>query len=338
MIRSLGALYFHKMGVYLSNMDTEPSKAQSFRVGMVLVDGFSLMSYSSAIEPLRAANLLSGQELYKVRNLPVFGARSISSTGAVVPATAHIGEQVDFDLVLVIASGNPFAFDDANALSWLRNMARRNVIIGGVSGGPVILAKAGIMKGRRMTVHWEHRGSLAERYPDLQLDHALYVVDKDRLTCAGGTAPLDMMHALISSHHGSDFARSVSDWYLHTDVRPAGGPQRAGLAQRYHTNNASVLRVIETMENQLSDPLSLSELASIAGLGVRQLNRLFQSKLNMTTMVFYRKLRLDKANTLLAQSYLSVTEVALATGFASTAHFSTCYKKHFGLAPSLNRG
>ena len=148
-------------------MDIDSSKPLPFRVGMVLVDGFSLMSYSSAIEPLRAANLLSGQELYRVRNLPVFGARSISSTGAVIPATAHIGEQVDFDLVLLVASGNPFAFDDANALSWLRNLARRNVIIGGVSGGPVILARAGIMKGRRMTVHCEHRGSLVERYPDL---------------------------------------------------------------------------------------------------------------------------------------------------------------------------
>ena len=304
---------------------------------MVLVDGFSLMSYSSAIEPLRAANLLSGRELYRVRNLPIFGARSLSSTGAVIPATGHIGEQVDFDLVLLIASGNPFTFDDVNALSWLRHLARRDVIIGGVSGGPVILAKAGIMRGKRMTVHWEHRGALVERYPYLKLEHALYVVDKDRLTCAGGTAPLDMMHALISSHHGSDFARSVSDWYLHTEVRPAGGPQRAGLAQRYHTNNAAVLRVIETMENQLSDPLSLSELALIADLGVRQLNRLFQSKLNMTTMVFYRKLRLDKANILLTQSYLSVTEVALATGFASAAHFSSSYKNHFGLAPSLSR-
>lgn len=296
------------------------------------------MSYSSVVEPFRAANLLSGRELYRVRNLPVYGARSKSSTGAVIPATAHIGEQVDFDLVLLIASGNPFSFDDANLLSWLRNLARRKVIIGGVSGGPVILAKAGVMKGRRMTVHWEHRGPLHERYPDLQLEHALYVVDKDRLTCAGGTAPLDMLHSLIGSHHGSDFARQVSDWYLHTEVRPAGGPQRAGLSQRYQTNNAAILRVIETMEIQLAEPLSLEELAAIAGIGARQLNRLFKTKLGKTTMAFYRQIRLDKANTMLAQSYMSVTDVALATGFASTAHFSTCYKKHFGITPSFNRG
>ncbi len=319
-------------------MDNNTHQNNPFQVGLVLVDGFSLMSYSSVVEPFRAANLLSGRELYRVRNLPVHGARSNSSTGAVIPATAHIGEQVDFDLVLLIASGNPFSFDDANLLGWIRNLARRKVIIGGVSGGPVILAKAGVMNGRRMTVHWEHRGPLRERYPELHLEHALYVVDKDRLTCAGGTAPLDMLHALIDSHHGSDFARQVSDWYLHTEVRPAGGPQRAGLSQRYHTNNEAILRVIETMEIQLAEPLSLEELAAIAGVGARQLNRLFKTKLGKTTMAFYRQIRLDKANTMLAQSYMSITDVALATGFASTAHFSTCYKKHFGITPSFNRG
>jgi len=266
------------------------------------------------------------------------GLQSESSTGVIVPASANVGEHFDFDLVLLIASGNPFSVTDGELLSWLRKLARRNVIIGGVSGGPVILAKAGVMKDKRMTVHWEHRSSLRERYPELLLDHALYVVDKDRLTCAGGTAPLDMMHAMISSQHGSDFARRVSDWYLHTEVRPSSGPQRAGLSERYHTNHAAILRAIESMENQLADPLSLNELASIAELGARQLNRLFKTKLGKTTMSFYRQIRLDKANTMLAQSYLSVTEVALATGFSNTAHFSSCYKKHFGVAPSLNRG
>ena len=338
MIRLLGAIHFLKIGVYLPNMDKNTHQNSPFRVGLVLVDGFSLMSYSSVVEPLRAANLLSDKVLYWVWNLPVEGDQSVSSTGAVIPATAYISEPVDFDLVLLIASGNPFSFSDTKLLSWIRNLARRQVIIGGVSGGPVVLAKAGVMTGRRMTVHWEHRNSLRERYPELQLEHALYVVDKDRLTCAGGTAPLDMLHSLISSHHGSDFARQVSDWYLHTEVRPAGGPQRAGLSQRYHTNNESILRVIETMELQLADPLSLEELASIAGIGARQLNRLFKTKLGKTTMAFYRQIRLDKANTMLAQSYMSVTDVALATGFASTAHFSTCYKKHFGTPPSFNRG
>ena len=309
----------------------------AFRVGFLLVDGFALMSYSSAVEPLRAANHLAGKKLYDIRQLPVMGGRAVSSSGAVVNASAHVGEQVDYDLLLVVAGGDPARFANSNTFQWLRQLARRDVWLGGVSGGPVILALAGIMDNRRMTLHWEHVDALKEISPDLLVERSLFVIDRDRMTCAGGTAPLDMMHALIQSQHGAAFATEVSDWFMHTTIRPSAGPQRSGLAQRYQTHDASVLVAIDAMENHIADPLSLEQLARLTDLGTRQMNRLFKDKLGISTIAFYRKLRADKARNLLQQSSMSITDVALATGFASASHLARCYRELYGESPSMVR-
>jgi transcriptional regulator GlxA family with amidase domain len=189
------------------------------------------------------------------------------------------------------------------------------VTLGGVSGGPVVLARAGLMGGRRMTVHWEHAPALAEISPAL----------------------MDLMHALIARRHGAGFARRVSDWFLHTDIRPSSGPQRAGRVERWGTANRAVLDAIAAMESHVADPLSLDQLATIAGLSPRHLNRLFRAKLGRSTMGLYRELRLETARNLVRNSSLAMTEIALATGFASSAHFSRAHSACYGLAPSALR-
>lgn len=318
-------------------MDKSSPSGPVFRVGFLLIDGFALMSYSAAVEPLRAANLLAGRALYRLEQICASGAQAVSSSGAVIPATAEARRDFEFDLVLVVAGGDPTAFRDAKVSQWLRQLARRGVALGGVSGGPVILASAGLMEGRRMTVHWEHAATLQEISPALMVQRSLYVIDRDRITCAGGIAPLDMMHALLTEHHGAGFARQVSDWFMHTDIRPSGGPQRAGLAERYGTANPAIILAIEAMENHLADPLDLNQLAGLCGLGARQMNRLFDDRLGRSTMAFYRDLRLEKARNLLTQSPLTITEIALATGFASSAHFSKSFRDRYGAAPSTLR-
>jgi transcriptional regulator GlxA family with amidase domain len=307
-----------------------------FRVAFLLVDGFALLSYAAAVEPLRAANLRIRQA-YELVHVAAVGKRALSSSGAVIDAVNLQTAGTGFDLVLVVAGGDPVSFHDADTFAWLRRVDRRGALIGGVSGGPAVLARAGLMAGRRMTVHWEHAGALKEFDSSLLLEPSLYVRDRNRLTCAGGTAALDMMHALLAEHHGVAFARQVSDWFLHTDVRPSEGPQRAGLVERYGTVNASVISAIEAMQDHVADPLSLSQVAARTGSSVRQLNRLFRDTLDCSTMTFYLGLRLDKARELLTQSTLSVTQVALATGFRSAAHFSQAHRRRFKRAPSRAR-
>ena len=310
---------------------------QAFRVGFLLIDGFALMSYSAAVEVLRAANLLAGRTLYNIRHIPGTGARAVSSSGAIIEATGHLGKDFDFDLVLVVAGGDPARFRDTNVFHWLRQLSQRNIRLGGVSGGPVILASAGLMVGRRMTVHWEHIAALAEVSPAMIIERSLYVIDRDRITCAGGTAPLDMMHAILTEHHGPAFARQVSDWFMHTEVRPSGGPQRAGLVERYGITHPAVILAIEMMENHMADPLGLGQLAVLTGRSSRQLNRLFRNNLRQSTMAFYRHMRLDMAHKLLMQSTLTIMEILLATGFSTAAHFSRSFRNKYQIAPSSLR-
>ncbi len=307
------------------------------KVGFFLIPGFALMSYAAAIEPLRAANLLSGRSLYEWCHISPDGEAARASTGALVPCDLAAGDEVALDLLIVCAGGEPATFDDARTLAWIRRHAAHGTVIGGVSGGPVVLAKAGVAAGRRMTVHWEHAEALKTAYPDILLGRALYVIDRDRVTCAGGVAPLDLMHALIAERHGAVFAQKVSDWFLHTDIRPASGPQRGSLSERYGVRDRHVIAALELMENHIADPLSSAQLAQAVGLSLRQLERLFRERLARSPMQLYRAIRLERGRTMVRQTSLSLSEVALACGFASNSHFSREYRKHFATTPAADR-
>ncbi|QIE47482.1 GlxA family transcriptional regulator [Pseudohalocynthiibacter aestuariivivens] len=295
------------------------------------------MSYAATAEPLRAANLLAGRQLYDI--IPVgMGTGAVFSSGAAsVTAQARVGDDLALDYLFVIAGGDLSGVSDPALLRWLARKARSGTVMGGVSGGPVILAQAGLMAGRRMTLHWEYAPALAELSPDLQIERTLYVIDRDRMTCAGGTAPLDMIHALIASQHGKGFARQVSDWFMHTEVRPPIGPQRAGLVERIGSHTPAVLDAVSAMESHVADPLDLAQLAVISGVSPRQLARLFRAQLGQPVMQYYRSLRLERAQSLLRNSALPLTEIALATGFANSAHFSRSYAAQYGQPPSAYR-
>lgn len=318
-------------------MDEIGSIPRKRRIGILLVEGFAMMSYASLVEPMRAANLLGRRTLYEIIHVGLSENPVQSSGGASVAPQAKVGAIIDLDFLFVVAGGDPTGFLHGPTFAWLSRQARAGVPLGGVSGGPIILAKAGLMEGRRMTVHWEHAAALSEISPNLLIDRTLYVIDRDRVTCAGGTAPMDLMHDLITRHHGAPFARLVSDWFMHTEIRPSVGPQRSSLVERVGSTNGAILDAVRAMEANVADPLTLDQIAQIAGLSARQINRLFSEKLGRSTMKYYRELRLDKAQSLLRNSPLSLTEIALASGFASSSHFSRVYTESFGEPPSAYR-
>jgi transcriptional regulator GlxA family with amidase domain len=294
------------------------------------------MSYASVVEPLRAANLLAGRDLYRWVHVSPGPASVAASSGATVPCvTEEAAGPLDF--LFVCAGGNPAAFRDRATLAWLRALAAQGVRIGGVSGGPVILAKAGIMDGYHMTVHWGHAPAVAEAFPNILLTRSIYIADRNRLTCAGGIAPLDMMHALIAEQHGPDLARRVSDWFMHTDIRPAQSAQRASLTERYGVHDDRLAAALELMESHPGEPLTRSETARRIGLSTRQLDRLFAGKLGASFAGHYRRIRLERARELLRQSAVPITEIALGCGFSSASHFGRAYREAFGVTPASER-
>lgn len=303
----------------------------------ILVPGFALMSYASASEPLRAANLLAGREIYRVRNFSADGHPAAASSGVLVPAEGLPKSGAGLHTVFVCAGGGPGEWDQPAVLATLRLLAREGVRLGGISGGPYLMAAAGLLDDRSFTIHWEHAPALIEAFPGVQPTQARYVIDGNRISCGGGIAPLDMMHAMIGERMGGDFARRVSDWYLHTSVNEPVAPQRASLAERYGVHHPALLGVIEKMEATIEAPLSRTAMARFAGMTPRHLDRLFATHAGESFADTYRRLRLDHAEKLLQQSALSVSEIAVITGFSSPAHFSRAYRTRFGESPRARR-
>lgn len=303
-------------------------------VGFLLIPGFALMSYAGAVEPLRAANQLSGKTLYRWWNAAPADKPVLASNGAAVVPDFKFGAEVgSLDMMLVCAGGNPATFNDRRTFAWLKKLAARDITLGGISGGPFILAKAGLLAGRRCTVHWEHLPALQEAYPDVQLTRSLFEFDGDRVTCSGGVAGLDMMVALITRDHGYELAAAVSDWLLHTHIREGAGPQRMDLRFRLGVGDAKLLRALKAMEAHIEAPLPRERLADLAGVSLRQLERSFQSELGRGVHEHYLALRLGRSRQLLRETSLSILEVALATGFASASQFARAFRRNFNSTP-----
>jgi transcriptional regulator GlxA family with amidase domain len=296
------------------------------------------MSYAAAVEPLRAANRLAGRELYKWWHATPGDKPAIASNGAAVLPDCKFGADASsLDLILVCAGGNPATFTDKRTFAWLRKLASRGVTIGGISGGPFILAKAGLLAGRRSTVHWEHMAALQEAFPEIELTRSLFEFDGDRITCSGGVAALDMMVALIIRDHSYELGSAVSEWLLHTHVRDGARPQRMDLRFRLGVADDNVLRALKAMESHLEVPLSRLQLANLAGISLRQLERSFRSHLGRGVHEHYLALRLGRCRQLLRETSLSILEVALATGFASASQFSRTFRRTYGISPREER-
>ncbi|WP_417805655.1 GlxA family transcriptional regulator [Thalassospira lucentensis] len=313
-----------------SNGDIQPAPQH---IGFMLLPDFALMSYASAIEPLRAANLLAGRPIYRLLNYSAAGGNITSSSGTMVPTTPIANAPTSLHTLFVCAGGHPTQWQAPGVLPALRKLSRWGVRMGGISSGSYVLAAAGLLGQRQFTIHWEHAPALIEAFPDLEPQRARFVIDGDRITCGGGVAPLDMMHAMIADHMGADFATRVSDWYLHTNVGTSGGSQRASLAERYNVHHPALLRVLEKMEATIEDPKSRDEMASFVRLSTRQLDRLFTQHLGASFLEVYHQVRLDHARRLLKQSALTISEIAFATGFANSSHFSRAFKATYGIAP-----
>lgn len=317
------------------NAPNQPDKP--LRVGFLLTPGFALMSAAAAVEPLRAANLLSGQPLFELTFLSAEGGLQRSSVlgGFETIALFNLGSPLD--LLFIVSGGDPFLYDDRRVLSRLVQMDRQGIALGGISGGAAILAAAGLMKDRRFTIHWLHIEQMRELHPEALLERRLFVIDRDRYTCAGGMAPLDMMHAIIAKQHGTQLARAVSDWFIHTEIRASEAPQQLDPAYTYSISHPGLAAAVGLMSSHIADPLTLQDLAKLSGVSVRQLERVAKSELDASVMHFYRDMRLDKADEVLRQSSMSIEAVARMSGFLDRSHLTRHFQKRFGLGPAARR-
>ena len=315
-----------------------PALDRPQRYLFLLLDRFTMISFAAAIEPLRLANRLSGRVLYDWRLVGSGGTSVRCSNGASMALDGDLLESQRGDTILVCGGVDVARAASRPVMAWLRREERRGTRMGALCTGAWVLAEAGLLAGRRATIHWENQDSFAEEFPDVTLVRTVFVEDGSRLTAAGGTAAIDMMLRQISRDHGSDLASRVADQMIHTSIRSEDDHQRMSIPIRIGARHPRLAQVVARMEANIEDPVSPARLASEAGMSPRQLERLFARYLGRSPKRYYMEIRLERARNLLMQTEMSVIEIALASGFASVAHFSKCYRASYGSTPYRQRG
>jgi transcriptional regulator GlxA family with amidase domain len=306
-------------------------------IGFLLLPGYSMIAFASALEPLRMANRVRERELYRWRVLSADGGPVQASSGLDVVPDASLAEARGFSLLLVCGGERVEHACGAEVLNGLRRLARERVPLGELCTGTYALARAGLLDGYRCTIHWENMASLREAFPRVAVSLELFEIDRDRYTCSGGTAPLDMMLNLVREQHGAEVATAISEEFVCERIRGRNDRQRVPLRLYLGTSQPKLTEAVSLMEANLEEPMSLDELAVHVGLSRRQLERLFQRHLHQAPTRYYLDLRLSRARQLLLQTSMSIVDVALACGFVSAPHFSKCYRDHYAVAPRDER-
>ena len=318
-------------------MRDDATTTNARRIGFLLVPNFSLIAFSTAFDTLRMANRMREQKIYEGYVVTYDGEPMSSSSNLVVTPDGDISTAMDLDMLIVCAGDKVNDAEHKPTLSWLRKLAQRKVALGAICTGSYLLARAGLLDGYRCTIHWENLASMREEFPEIIVSQELFEIDRDRYTCSGGTAPLDMMLNLISRHHGAQLAVSISEEFICERIRGRNDRQRVPLRLHLGTSQPKLVEAVALMEANLEEPMSLDELAQHVGLSRRQLERLFQKHLSCVPTRYYLELRLAKARQLLLQTSMSIVDVAFASGFVSAPHFSKCYRDFYGIPPRDER-
>jgi len=317
-------------------MDT-PTAATLRHFGFLTLRRFSMIAFTSAIEPLRMANHLSGQSIFRWSIYTLDGQPVAASNGLTVAPTQRIDCSALPDILFVCGGIDVQQATDETTIRLLRRIARKRIALGALCTGTYALARAGLLDGYRCAIHWENLSALRETSPQTEFTPDLFVIDRDRYTCTGGIAPLDLMLHLITPRVGELLAAGISDQFIVARVRDGADPQRIPLATRLRGFHRSLFQAASAMEAYIEEPLSQGEIARIAGVSARQLQRLFRRSLGLTPTQYYLDRRLCRARELLLQTDMPITGITLACGFRSIAYFSKAYRAMFGRSPSHYR-
>ncbi|GAB4307998.1 MAG: GlxA family transcriptional regulator [Roseovarius sp.] len=303
----------------------------------LLLDRLTLLAFTSALEPLRVANQVTGRTLYRWYVMTGDDAPVSCSCGLTITPDTRLRDIPRNAAAFVCGGVEPLETTTRRAVSWVSRQHAFGCKVGGICTGAFALARAGLLEGRRFTLHWENQPAFVETFPDLVPSETLYENDDGLLTCGGGSAATDMMLDLIERDHGPALASVVADMCLHNRTGTAATPQRAGAAAAGASRNPRLRAAIEIMRAHLEEPLETGDIARRLGLSRRQLERLFRRDMAQSPAQFYLDLRLARAHALLNETALTVAEIAAATGFASSSRLAQRFRARFGAAPGAYR-
>jgi transcriptional regulator GlxA family with amidase domain len=314
----------------------EHQEAEPTRVAFVLLPRFNMMSLAALLEPMRIANYVAPRTLYHWEFLSVESGDVLASNG-MREATVKLAEAGNPTLVFVCGSWGAEHYHSAELLTWLRRLQRKGIRLIAIELGIYVLARAGLLGESVATTHWSWMPGFAEQFPRVQMREQLYTVEGNIMTCAGGTATLDLSLHLIAENHGDQLAFEVAEQILHHPVRSAAAAQRHTLGAATDRIPGDLRAAVTLIEAHIEEPLTIPQIATLTSISQRQLERLFQRYIGCSAVQFSQLLRLQHARVLLTSTRLSIREVSAATGFNSMSYFSQTFARCFGKKPSEYR-
>ncbi|WP_432470269.1 GlxA family transcriptional regulator [Amphritea sp. HPY] len=312
--------------------------AKAIRVGFILPEHFSMMSFTAAVDALVTANLVQTAPLF---NFSTYGINSdkvscdlgieISTEGGLDSLYGHVHSEFD---VIIVCGGFRCSMAEDRALTELLKAAAKNkTVVGGIWNGAISLAYAGLLDNMQCALHPDNHAFMRERFTEVRVTDNTLELEPKIITSAGPASALEMMLQLIDQLQGREIMRAVREILSCDQVAEQGSNKLTGI-----TDNPAMpdnLRdIIQLMNANIEDPLSIDELVACIGISRRQIERLFQTHLDTSPSRYYLELRITHARRLLLQSNDSVTNIALACGFVTSSHFSNCFKDFFGVSPS----
>ena len=215
--------------------------------------------------------------------------------------------------------------------------ARAGVTLIGLCTGSFILARAGLLEGYVACVSWFHREEFAEEFPRQRMvSNRMFVVDRDRMTCAGGTSVVHLAAHLIESCYGRALANKSLRILIEDQPLPSSTPQPESVVTR-QSHDSVVRQAMLLIEQKLTQSNPLTEIAGSLGISMRQLERRFVADVGITPRDYRLQLRLARARWMIEHTDLSVTDVGFECGFGDCSHFSRAFTGHFKVRPSSLR-
>jgi transcriptional regulator GlxA family with amidase domain len=298
---------------------------------------YSLIALSSAVEALRMANRVANENIYEWVLASTNGEPVAASNGLAMAPTVPVADIGSANIVFVCGGVDIEGACNTEVIAMLRKLSQRQVALGALCTGGYVLAKAGLLDKYKAVVHWENMSALEEQFPKVIFSRQLFAIDRDRYTCTGGIAPLDLMLNIIKSDLGREVAPMISDQFILDRIRNDQDRQHVPLMARVGLFHENLIEAAALMEANLEEPLSLDEIANLVGVSRRQIERLFKRYVGEVPTKYYLDMRLRRARSLLLQTAMSIMEIAVACGFQSPPHFSKCYRDLFGHTPSAER-
>ncbi len=264
------------------------------------------------------------------------GSDPVTSSGLKVSADGKF-EAGAQDILIIVSAFHALEHATPKLLAMLRQAAKQSKLIVGVEAGSWVLAKAGLLNGRKATTHWEDLEAFSQRFPEVEMQSDRWVRDGALLTTGGAAPALDMMLALIRARHGYSIALDVASLYVYDEVKQASDAQPLVSLGRLLNREPRLADAIKIMETHIDRPIPVSSVARRLGLSTRSLELLFANVIGQSPGNYYLSLRLKAARRLILDTRLSMADTAEQTGFSSISSLSRAFKRHFGQSPSKLR-